>query len=59
MSHGTRAEHVAFSKRRALQYLDRGDIEGAMTSFISDLGDHPETAGHPASAGSTTSGGSR
>lgn len=43
----TRAEHLEFAKKRALEYVDRGDYDGAMTSFISDLGNHPELAGHP------------
>lgn len=43
----TRAERLESSKRRALEYVDQGDYNGAMTSFISDLGKHPETTGHP------------
>jgi Tfp pilus assembly protein PilF len=41
-----RAEHLAFCKRRALEYLDRGDIQNAVTSMGSDLSKHPETKAH-------------
>jgi hypothetical protein len=40
----TRAEHLAWCKERALEYLDMGDRVNAMASMISDLGKHPETA---------------
>lgn len=33
-----------FCKRRALEYLDKGDVANAVTSMLSDLGKHPETA---------------
>ena len=39
----TRAEHLDWCKRRALQYLDAGDPRNAITSMLSDLGKHPET----------------
>ena len=42
----TRAEHLARAKQRALEYADRGETAYAMSSLISDLGKHPETAGH-------------
>lgn len=42
---GTRAEHVAWCKARALQYVDEGDLNNAFASLISDLGKHSETAG--------------
>lgn len=41
-----REEHLAECKRRALEYLDRGDPKEAPTSMMSDLDKHPETAGH-------------
>ena len=41
---GTRAEHLAWCKERALEYADRGDAGGAMASLMSDLANHPETA---------------
>lgn len=42
----TREEHLAWCKKRAHEYLDRGDIENAVTSIASDLNKHPETEGH-------------
>ncbi len=42
-----RAEHLQWSKDRAQQILDSGDVEGAYTSFLSDMNNHPDTAGHP------------
>lgn len=42
----TRSEHLQWSKDRALEYLDEGDYQGAYASMVSDLGEHPETAGH-------------
>ncbi len=39
-----RADHLAWCKRRALEYLDSGDVANAVTSMLSDLGKHPETA---------------
>lgn len=41
----TRAEHLQWSKDRALAYLP-GDITNALGSMYSDLGKHPETQGH-------------
>jgi len=38
-----RAEHLAWAKDRALEYADRGDAGGAMSSLIQDLSLHPET----------------
>jgi hypothetical protein len=40
----TRDEHLAWAKRRALLYLDRGDLKEAFTSMGSDLSKHPELA---------------
>lgn len=40
----TRDEHMAWCKKRALKYLDAGDLNNAVTSMMSDLGKHPETA---------------
>jgi hypothetical protein len=45
-SRPTRAEHLAWCKRRALEYLDRGDRTNAFASMMSDLGKHEETDGH-------------
>jgi hypothetical protein len=43
---GTRAEHLAWCKMRALQYVDRGDVNNAFASFCSDLNKHSGTRGH-------------
>lgn len=42
----TRAEHMEWSKSRAKEILDSGDIHGAYASMVSDMGKHDETAGH-------------
>ncbi len=42
----TRAQHLAWCKRRALQYCDMGDLSQAFSSMGSDLGKHPETVNH-------------
>lgn len=45
----TRAEHLAWCKQRALEYLTKGpyfSIDDAMASMISDLGKHDETRHH-------------
>ncbi len=44
----TRAEHLAWCKKRALEYVDAGDNQQAFASMASDLGKHPETEGHGA-----------
>ena len=44
----TRAEHLAWCKQRATEYVDRGDVDQAWTSIVSDLGKHEGTAGHAA-----------
>jgi hypothetical protein len=43
---GSRAEHVAWCKERALEYVERGELPEAMASMASDLNKHPETPGH-------------
>ena len=40
----TRDEHLTWCKTRALEYLDRGDRSNAITSMMSDMAKHPETA---------------
>lgn len=40
----SRAEHLAWAKKRALAYLP--DWRQAMASFVSDLRKHKETRGH-------------
>ncbi len=42
----TRKEHLAWCKKRALEYVDRGEFIGAISSMISDLRKHPETVDH-------------
>ena len=41
----TAAEHFAWSKERALEYVNKGDAGGAMSSFIQDLANHEGTSG--------------
>lgn len=41
----TRAEHLAWCKERALEYVDRGDLAAAVASMTSDLGKHEGTRG--------------
>ena len=48
MPETTRADHLAWCKTRALQYLDAGDLDNAFASMISDLRKHPETRDHAA-----------
>lgn len=42
----TREEHLRWAKGRALEYVNCGELRNALTSMMSDLGKHPETAGH-------------
>lgn len=39
----TRQEHLEWCKKRAHEYLSRGDVMNAVTSMLSDLNKHPET----------------
>ncbi len=41
--YGTREEHLAWCKQRALAYVDRGDLTNALASFGSDMRKHPQT----------------
>jgi hypothetical protein len=43
-----RQQHLAWCKKRALEYVDEGDISQAYASMISDLKKHPETKNHSA-----------
>jgi len=43
----TRKEHVEWCKKRALEYVDQGDITNAFASMGSDLNKHSETTNHP------------
>lgn len=49
-AYGTREEHLAWAKERALEYVDAGDVQNAFASFGSDLRKHPDTSGHSALA---------
>ena len=42
----TRNEHMIWCKKRALEYVESGDIAGGYASMLSDLKKHPETADH-------------
>ena len=39
----TRLEHLEWCKGRALEYLDAGDVNQAITSMLSDISKHKET----------------
>ena len=41
-----REEHLQWSKNRALEYVDAGDLEQALASMFSDLGKHDDLANH-------------
>ena len=43
----TRAEHLAWCKKRALEYVEIGDLSQALVSMTSDLSKHTETQNHP------------
>lgn len=38
----TRAEHLAWCKQRALEYVEAGDVPNAVSSMLSDLRKHSE-----------------
>lgn len=40
----TRVEHLEWCKKRAHEYLERGDVANAIASMMSDLKKHPETS---------------
>lgn len=42
----TAAEHLAWAKQRALEYLDAGDVTNAVASWTSDLRKHEQLADH-------------
>ena len=44
----SRNEHLTWCKKRALEYVEAGDLHRAFASMASDLGNHPETEGHAA-----------
>lgn len=43
-----RKEHLDWCKKRALEYVDAGDLTNAWASMASDLRKHSETEGHAA-----------
>jgi len=43
-----REEHLNWCKKRALAYVEAGDIQQAFTSMASDLNKHPDTHNHSA-----------
>ncbi len=44
-----RQQHLEWCKKRAHEYLARGDMQNAVTSMASDMQKHPETALKPGS----------
>lgn len=42
----SRQEHLDWCKRRAIEYVDAGDLDQAFASMGSDLGKHDETRNH-------------
>lgn len=42
----TREEHLAWCKKRALEYCDRGEFSQALASMGSDLNSHDQTRDH-------------
>ena len=46
----SRDEHLEQCKKRALEYLESGDLKNAFMSMNSDLKKHPEACCHPAIA---------
>lgn len=42
----TRDEHLEWAKKRALEYVDRGELEQGLTSMLSDLSKHEELKNH-------------
>ena len=45
-----RARHLAWCKKRALEYVDAGKLDEAYASFVSDMRKHSGTADHIALA---------
>ena len=39
----TRQEHLEWCKKRAMEYVERGELLNGVTSMMSDLDKHPET----------------
>jgi hypothetical protein len=43
-----RQEHLEWCKKRAVEYVESGDLNGAFASMMSDIQKHPDTANHSA-----------
>ena len=43
-----RSEHLEWCKKRALEFIEAGDLQQAYASMASDMRKHPETANNPA-----------
>lgn len=41
----SRTDHLEWCKSRALEYVEIGDLQGALASMTSDLGKHEGTLG--------------
>jgi len=41
-----RNEHLQWCKDRAMEYVERGDLENAFSSMVSDVKKHPELETH-------------
>lgn len=48
MNTETREQHLEWCKKRAMEYVDVGDLEQAYASFGSDMSAHPETRNNAA-----------
>lgn len=46
-SQTSRKDHVANCKVRALEYLERGDLQNAVTCMLSDMEKHPQCSVNP------------
>lgn len=44
----TREEHLQWCKDRAIEYVEKNELQNAFTSFHNDMCKHPETANHSA-----------
>lgn len=40
----TREEHLAWCKKRAMEYVETGHLQDAVVSMLSDLNKHPDLA---------------
>lgn len=48
MNETTREQHIAWCKKRAMEYVECGDLAQAFASMMSDLNKHSETRDHTA-----------